>query len=45
MDPGCTLLSVQTFSSLKKQGLPQLEQQLSHWLSADFEEAEEPSAE
>jgi len=45
MDPGCTLLSVQTFSSLKKQGLPQLEQQLSHWLSAEFEDAEEPSAE
>ncbi len=40
MDPGCTLLSVQTFSSLKKQGLPALEQQLSHWLSADFEETE-----
>jgi GTP-binding protein len=44
MDPGCTLLSVQTFSSLKKQGLPQLEQQLSHWLRAEFEENEEPSA-
>jgi GTP-binding protein len=38
------LLSVQTFSSLKKQGLPQLEQQLSHWLRAEFEENEEPSA-
>ncbi|MDG1312516.1 MAG: ribosome biogenesis GTP-binding protein YihA/YsxC [Porticoccaceae bacterium] len=37
MDPGCTLLSVQTFSSLKKQGLPELESLLSHWFSADFE--------
>ncbi|MDG1165128.1 MAG: ribosome biogenesis GTP-binding protein YihA/YsxC, partial [Porticoccaceae bacterium] len=37
MDPGCTLLSVQTFSSLKKQGLPELENLLSHWFSADFE--------
>lgn len=34
MDPGCTLLSVQTFSALKKQGLFELERQLSHWLSA-----------
>ena len=34
MDPGCTLLSVQTFSALKKQGLSELERQLSHWLSA-----------
>ena len=38
MDPGRTLLSVQTFSSLKKDGLPQLEAQLKHWLSADFTE-------
>jgi GTP-binding protein len=35
MDPGCTLLSVQTFSALKKQGLSELQRQLSHWLSAD----------
>ena len=35
MDPGCTLLSVQTFSALKKQGLSELERQLSHWLSAE----------
>jgi GTP-binding protein len=35
MDPGCTLLSVQTFSALKKQGLSKLERQLSHWLSAE----------
>jgi GTP-binding protein len=37
MDPGCTLLSVQTFSSLKKQGLEQLEAQLNHWLSTESE--------
>jgi GTP-binding protein len=36
MDPGCTLLSAQTFSSLKKQGLPELESVLGHWLNADF---------
>ena len=36
MDPGITLLTVQTFSSLKKLGLPELEAQLNHWLSADF---------
>ena len=36
MDPARTLLSVQIFSSLKKEGLPQLEAQLSHWLNADF---------
>lgn len=36
MDPGCTLLSVQTFSALKKQGLSALEQQLNHWLNADL---------
>lgn len=36
MDPGVTLLTVQTFSSLKKLGLPELEAQLNHWLSADF---------
>jgi GTP-binding protein len=41
MDPGCTLLSVQTFSSLKKQGLEELETQLNHWLSAEFEEPQE----
>jgi GTP-binding protein len=44
MDPGRTLLSVQTFSSLKKDGLPQLEAQLKHWLSADFTEPEAPQA-
>jgi len=36
MDPGCTLLSAQTFSSLKKQGIQQLESQLNHWLNTDF---------
>ena len=36
MDPGITLLTVQTFSSLKKLGLPELEAQLNHWLTADF---------
>ena len=36
MDPGGTLLSVQTFSSLKKQGLPELESVLAHWLNSDF---------
>lgn len=35
MDPGCTLLTVQTFSALKKQGLSELERQLSHWLSVE----------
>ncbi len=40
MDPGRTLLTVQTFSSLKKDGLPQLEAQLSHWLGADASEPE-----
>ena len=44
MDPARTLLSVQTFSSLKKDGLPQLEAQLSHWLNADFNDAESPQA-
>jgi len=44
MDPARTLLSVQTFSSLKKEGLPQLEAQLSHWLNADFNEADTPLA-
>jgi GTP-binding protein len=44
MDPGRTLLSVQTFSSLKKDGLPQLEAQLSHWLNADFREPEASEA-
>jgi GTP-binding protein len=44
MDPARTLLSVQTFSSLKKDGLPQLEAQLSHWLNADFNDAEAPQA-
>lgn len=44
MDPARTLLSVQTFSSLKKDGLPQLEAQLSHWLNADFNNAESPQA-
>ena len=44
MDPGRTLLSAQTFSSLKKDGLPQLEAQLKHWLSADFTEPEAPQA-
>ena len=41
MDPGCTLLSVQTFSSLKKQGLNELEALLNHWLSADFDMPED----
>ena len=44
MDPARILLSVQTFSSLKKDGLPQLEAQLSHWLNADFNDAESPQA-
>ena len=44
MDPARSLLSVQTFSSLKKEGLPQLEAQLSHWLNADFNDAKAPSA-
>ena len=39
MDPGVTLLTVQTFSSLKKQGLPQLEAQLNRWLSDDVNKA------
>ena len=41
MDPGCTLLSVQTFSSLKKQGLSELVALLNHWLSADLEAPED----
>jgi hypothetical protein len=40
MDPQSTLFTAQTFSSLKKQGLAELEEQLSHWLSADFSTAE-----
>ena len=32
MDPGFTLLSAQIFSSLKKTGLPELEQKLISWL-------------
>lgn len=44
MDPGRTLLTVQTFSSLKKDGLPQLEAQLSHWLGADASEPEASQA-
>jgi GTP-binding protein len=40
MDPQSTLFTTQTFSSLKKQGLAELEEQLSHWLSADFSTAE-----
>ena len=44
MDPARTLLSVQTFSSLKKEGLPQLEAQLSHWLNADFSDTGAPEA-
>tara|TARA_B100000768_G_scaffold58036_1_gene56222 strand:- start:11031 stop:11660 length:630 start_codon:yes stop_codon:yes gene_type:complete len=39
MDPGVTLLTVQTFSSLKKQGLPELETQLNRWLSDDVSKA------
>ena len=35
MDPGYTLLSVQVFSSLKKIGLVELEQQLNNWLGCD----------
>ena len=33
MDPGFTLLSAQIFSSLKKTGLPELEQKLISWLN------------
>jgi GTP-binding protein len=33
MDPGFTLLSAQIFSSLKKTGLPELEEKLTSWLS------------
>ena len=33
MDPGFTLLSAQIFSSLKKTGLPELEQKLISWLA------------
>ncbi|MDE0746236.1 MAG: ribosome biogenesis GTP-binding protein YihA/YsxC [Porticoccaceae bacterium] len=40
MDPQATLFTAQTFSSLKKQGLAELEEQLSHWLSTDFSTAE-----
>lgn len=36
MDPGCTLLSAQTFSSLKNQGLPELESVLNHWFKGDL---------
>lgn len=36
MDPQITLLTVQIFSSLKKQGLPELEAQLENWLTAKF---------
>ncbi|MDG0968753.1 MAG: ribosome biogenesis GTP-binding protein YihA/YsxC [Porticoccaceae bacterium] len=35
MDPGVTLLTVQTFSSLKKQGLTELETHLAHWLTTE----------
>ena len=35
MDPAYTLLSAQIFSSLKKTGLPELEQLLSRWLCPD----------
>ena len=35
MDPGYTVLSVQVFSSLKKIGLVELEQQLNNWLVSD----------
>lgn len=35
MDPGYTLLSAQIFSSLKKTGLPELEQLISQWLNDD----------
>ena len=44
MDPARTLLSVQTFSSLKKEGLPQLEAQLSHWLNVNCSDTETPQA-
>ena len=40
MDPQATLFTAQTFSALKKQGLAELEEQLSHWLSAGFSAAE-----
>ncbi len=40
IDPGITLLTVQTFSALKRQGLEQLKSQLSHWLDEDMREFE-----
>ncbi len=40
IDPGVTLLSVQTFSALKKLGLEQLKTQLSHWLAENQPETE-----
>ena len=40
IDPGITLLTVQTFSALKKQGLDQLKVQLSHWLVEDLQDPE-----
>ena len=40
IDPGITLLTVQTFSALKRQGLEQLKSQLSHWLDEDIQEFE-----
>ena len=36
IDPQVSLLTAQTFSSLKKQGIDELETQLVHWLEADF---------
>ena len=36
MDPQITLLTVQIFSSLKKQGLPELEAQLENWLTTKY---------
>jgi GTP-binding protein len=36
IDPQVSLLTVQTFSSLKRQGIAELENQLVHWLGADL---------
>ena len=36
IDPQVSLLTAQTFSSLKRQGIDELETQLVHWLEADY---------
>ena len=36
IDPQVSLLTVQTFSSLRRQGIDELETQLVHWLEADY---------